>query len=44
MRIIPLFLDGLGDRGHRIFGGKTSLQAASTPILDYISIVSANGT
>ena len=44
MRIILLLLDGLGDRGHRIYGGKTPLQAASTPNLDYISKISANGS
>ncbi len=43
MRCILLVLDGLGDKGHRCFGGKTPLQAAHTPNLDRLAALGMNG-
>ncbi len=43
MRTILLLLDGLGDRGHPLYGGKTPLTVASTPNLDRIAEASATG-
>ncbi|NIO16448.1 MAG: 2,3-bisphosphoglycerate-independent phosphoglycerate mutase [Deltaproteobacteria bacterium] len=43
MRTILLLLDGLGDRGHPLYAGKTPLAAASTPNLDKIAEASATG-
>lgn len=43
MRCILLLLDGLGDRGHPVFKGKTPLQAAHTPNLDKIAARGMNG-
>ncbi len=43
MRCILLVLDGLGDKGHACFGGKTPLQAAYTPNLDRLASMGMNG-
>ena len=43
MRCILLVLDGLGDKGHACFGGKTPLQAAYTPNLDRLASLGMNG-
>jgi len=43
MRCILLVLDGLGDKGHACFGGKTPLQAAATPNLDRLASLGMNG-
>jgi len=43
MRSILLILDGLGDRGQDCFEGKTPLDAAYTPHLDYLSSLGMNG-
>jgi 2,3-bisphosphoglycerate-independent phosphoglycerate mutase len=43
MRCILVILDGLGDRGHAIFKGRTPLQAASTPNLDRLAALGMNG-
>lgn len=43
MRCILIILDGIGDRGHTCFEGKTPLQMAYTPNLDYLSSVGMNG-
>jgi 2,3-bisphosphoglycerate-independent phosphoglycerate mutase len=43
MRCILLLLDGLGDRGHRVFDGLTPLQAAHTPNLDAIARAGMTG-
>lgn len=43
MRCILLVLDGLGDKGHPCFGGKTPLQAAHTPNLNRLAALGMNG-
>lgn len=43
MRCILLVLDGLGDKGHPCFDGRTPLQAARTPNLDRIAQMGMNG-
>lgn len=43
MRCILIILDGLGDRGHECFDGKTPLQAAKTPNMDYLASIGMNG-
>lgn len=43
MRCILLILDGLGDKGHACFEGKTPLQVASTPNLDHLASLGMNG-
>src|SRR5512135_2995571 len=43
MRCILVILDGLGDRGHECFGGKTPLYAAFTPNLDHLASLGMNG-
>ena len=43
MRCILLVLDGLGDKGHPCFDGKTPLQVAHTPNLDRIAQLGMNG-
>lgn len=43
MRCIMIILDGIGDRGHECFGGKTPLYAAYTPNLDYLASIGMNG-
>lgn len=43
MRCILLILDGLGDKGHICFEGKTPLQIASTPNLDRLASLGMNG-
>ena len=43
MRCILLVLDGLGDKGHTAFEGKTPLQIASTPNLDRLASLGMNG-
>ncbi len=43
MRCILLLLDGLGDKGHPCFQGKTPLQVASTPNLDQLASLGMNG-
>jgi 2,3-bisphosphoglycerate-independent phosphoglycerate mutase len=43
MRCILLILDGLGDRGHAVFGGQTPLQMASTPNLDRLAALGMTG-
>jgi 2,3-bisphosphoglycerate-independent phosphoglycerate mutase len=43
MRCIFVILDGIGDRGHECFSGKTPLYAANTPNLDYLSNIGMNG-
>ena len=43
MRCILLILDGLGDKGQPCLNGKTPLQAAYTPHLDYIAALGMNG-
>jgi len=43
MRCILVILDGLGDRGHECFGGKTPLYAAFTPNLDRLASLGMNG-
>ncbi|MFQ6094061.1 MAG: hypothetical protein ACE5OR_15565 [bacterium] len=43
MRCICVILDGLGDRGQVVFGGKTPLQAAHTPNLDQLARLGMNG-
>ena len=42
-RCILVILDGLGDHGHAVFGGRTPLQAASTPNLDRLAALGMNG-
>ena len=43
MRCILLVIDGLGDKGHRCFEGRTPLQVASTPHLDCLADIGMNG-
>jgi len=43
MRCILVILDGLGDRGHDCFDGKTPLYAAYTPNLDRLASLGMNG-
>ena len=43
MRCILLVLDGLADKGHIAFEGKTPLQIASTPNLDRLASLGMNG-
>jgi 2,3-bisphosphoglycerate-independent phosphoglycerate mutase len=43
MRCIFLVLDGLGDKGHACFEGKTPLKVASTPNLDHLARLGMNG-
>ena len=43
MRCILLILDGLGDKGHACFEGKTPLEVASTPNLDHLASLGMNG-
>ncbi len=43
MRCILLILDGLGDKGHSCFEGRTPLQSASTPNLDHLAHLGMNG-
>jgi len=43
MRCILLVLDGLGDKGHACFEGKTPLKVASTPNLDHLASLGMNG-
>jgi len=43
MRCILVILDGVGDRGQECFGGRTPLQAARTPNLDYLASIGMNG-
>ena len=43
MRCILVVLEGLGDKGYDVFGGKAPLQAARTPFLDGIAAVGING-
>ncbi|MGB9715843.1 MAG: alkaline phosphatase family protein [Thermodesulfovibrionales bacterium] len=38
-----VILDGIGDRGHECFDGKTPLYAAYTPNLDYLATIGMNG-
>jgi 2,3-bisphosphoglycerate-independent phosphoglycerate mutase len=42
-RVILVILDGLGDHGHAVFGGRTPLQAAGTPNLDRLAALGMNG-
>ncbi len=43
MRCLLLILDGLGDKGHACFEGKTPLEVASTPNLDHLASLGMNG-
>jgi len=43
MRCILVILDGIGDRGHECFVGKTPLYAAYTPHLDQLASLGMNG-
>ncbi|MCU0580041.1 MAG: phosphoglycerate mutase, partial [Desulfobacterota bacterium] len=43
MRCILVILDGLGDKGHPVLGGRTPLQAARTPNLDRLAALGMNG-
>lgn len=43
MRCILVVLDGIGDRGHECFGGKTPLYVAFTPHLDRLASLGMNG-
>ncbi len=43
MRCIMVILDGIGDRGHECFNGKTPLYVAYTPNLDYLATIGMNG-
>ncbi len=43
MRCILVILDGIGDRGQECFGGRTPLQAAYTPNMDYLASIGMNG-
>lgn len=43
MRCILVILDGIGDRRQECFEGKTPLQAAYTPNLDYLASLGMNG-
>ena len=43
MRCILLVLDGLGDKGHACFEGRTPLEVASTPNLDHLASLGMNG-
>jgi 2,3-bisphosphoglycerate-independent phosphoglycerate mutase len=43
MRCILLILDGIGDKGHPAYDGRTPLQVADTPNLDYMAMVGMNG-
>lgn len=43
MRCIFVILDGIGDRGHPQFDGKTPLQVARTPNLDRLAQLGMNG-
>jgi 2,3-bisphosphoglycerate-independent phosphoglycerate mutase len=43
MRCILVILDGIGDRGHECFDGKTPLYSAYTPNLDYLATIGMNG-
>ncbi|MBM4135982.1 MAG: 2,3-bisphosphoglycerate-independent phosphoglycerate mutase [Nitrospira sp.] len=43
MRCILVILDGIGDRGQDCFEGRTPLQAAYTPKLDYLASIGMNG-
>lgn len=43
MRCILVILDGLGDKGHPVFRGRTPLQAARTPNLDRLATLGMNG-
>jgi len=42
-RCILVVLDGLGDHGHGVLGGRTPLMAASTPNLDRLAALGMNG-
>ena len=43
MRCVLLVLDGLGDKGHACFEGRTPLKVASTPNLDHLASLGMNG-
>ena len=43
MKIILILLDGLGDRSYAILNHRTPLQAATTPNLDRLAQLGANG-
>lgn len=43
VRCILIILDGIGDRGHDCFEGKTPLDAAHTPNLDHLASIGMNG-
>ena len=43
MRCILVILDGIGDRGQGCFDGKTPLDAAYTPNMDYLASIGMNG-
>jgi 2,3-bisphosphoglycerate-independent phosphoglycerate mutase len=43
MRCILLVLDGLGDKGHTCFEGRTPLKVAFTPNLDHLASLGMNG-
>lgn len=43
MRCILIVLDGIGDRGHECFDGKTPLYVAFTPHLDQLASLGMNG-
>jgi 2,3-bisphosphoglycerate-independent phosphoglycerate mutase len=43
MRCILVILDGIGDRGQDCFDGRTPLEAAYTPNLDYLAAIGMNG-
>jgi 2,3-bisphosphoglycerate-independent phosphoglycerate mutase len=42
-KCVLILLDGIGDRAYPLFGDRTPLQAAETPVLDRISEEGANG-
>ncbi len=42
-RCLLVILDGLGDHGHAVLGGRTPLQAAATPNLDRLAALGMNG-
>ena len=41
--IVVLLLDGLADRAHELLGGRSGLEAASTPNLDRLCAAGCNG-
>jgi len=41
--IVVFLLDGLADRAHRVLGGRTGNEAASTPNLDALAAAGSNG-